>query len=37
MDHTLLIYLMDGDGKYLKFFGPDAAPDQIAEEIRKHL
>lgn len=37
MDHTLLIYLMDGEGKYLKFFGPDATPDQIAEEIRKHL
>jgi protein SCO1 len=37
MDHTLLIYLMDGDGKYITHFGPDATPDQIAEEIRKHL
>ena len=37
MDHTLLIYLMDGEGKYLKYFGPDATADQIAEEIRKHL
>ena len=37
MDHTLLIYLMDGDGKYLAHFGPDATADQIAEEIRKHL
>jgi protein SCO1/2 len=37
MDHTLLIYLMDGDGNYLAHFGPDATPDQIAEEIRKHL
>ena len=37
MDHTLLIYLMDGDGKYLTHFGPDATPEQIAEEVRKHL
>ena len=37
MDHTLLIYLMDGEGNYLTHFGPDATPDQIAEEIRKHL
>ena len=37
MDHTLLIYLMDREGKYLKHFPPDATPDQIADEIRKHL
>jgi cytochrome oxidase Cu insertion factor (SCO1/SenC/PrrC family) len=37
MDHTMLIYLMDGDGKYLTHFGPDATPDQMADEIRKHL
>jgi len=37
MDHTVLIYLMDGDGKYVTHFGPDATPDQLAEEIRKHL
>ena len=37
MDHTLLIYLMDGEGKYIAHFGPDATPDQMADEIRKHL
>jgi cytochrome oxidase Cu insertion factor (SCO1/SenC/PrrC family) len=37
MDHTLLIYLMDGEGKYVTHFGPDAKPEQIADEIRKHL
>ena len=37
MDHTLLIYLMDGEGKYLTHFGPDAKPEQIADEVRKHL
>ncbi|HET6157851.1 MAG TPA: SCO family protein [Dongiaceae bacterium] len=37
MDHTTLIYLMDGDGKYITHFGPDATPDQISDEIRKHL
>ena len=30
-------YLMDGDGKYITHFGPDATPDQMADEIRKHL
>jgi cytochrome oxidase Cu insertion factor (SCO1/SenC/PrrC family) len=37
MDHTVLIYLMDGDGKYITHFGPDATSEQMAEEIRKHL
>jgi protein SCO1 len=37
MDHTSLIYLMDGEGKYLTHFGPQATPDQIADEIRKRL
>jgi cytochrome oxidase Cu insertion factor (SCO1/SenC/PrrC family) len=37
MDHTLLIYLMSGEGKFVKHFPPDATPDQIADEIRKHL
>ena len=37
MDHTLLIYLMDGEGKYIAHFGPDAKPEQIADEIREHL
>lgn len=37
MDHTVLIYLMGADGKYITHFGPDATPEQMAEEIRKHL
>jgi protein SCO1 len=37
MDHTLLIYLMDGEGQYIAHFGPDAKPEQIADEIRQHL
>lgn len=37
MDHTLLIYLMNGEGKFVKHFTPEATPDQIADEIRKHL
>jgi len=37
MDHTLLIYLMNGEGKYVTHFGPDATPEQMADEIRKHL
>lgn len=37
MDHTSLIYLMDGEGKYLAHFGPQATPDEVAEEIRRHL
>jgi protein SCO1 len=37
MDHMLLTFLMDGEGKYVTHFGPDAKPEQIADEIRKHL
>lgn len=37
MDHTSLIYLMDEDGKYLAYFGPQATPDEVAEQIRRHL
>jgi protein SCO1 len=37
MDHMLLIYLMDGDNKFVDSFGPNETPDQIADEIRKHL
>jgi cytochrome oxidase Cu insertion factor (SCO1/SenC/PrrC family) len=37
MDHILLIYLMDGDGKYIANFGPQATPDDIAAKIREHL
>jgi protein SCO1/2 len=37
MDHTLLIYLMDGEGKYVANFAPSATPEQMADEIRKHL
>lgn len=37
MDHTLLIYLMDGEGKYVTHFGPQTTADQMADEIRKHL
>jgi cytochrome oxidase Cu insertion factor (SCO1/SenC/PrrC family) len=37
MDHTTLVYLMDENGKYITHFGPDATPDQMAEEIRKRL
>ena len=37
MDHTSLIYLMDGEGNYLTHFGPQATPDQVADEIRKRL
>ncbi len=37
MDHTLLIYLMDREGKYVTHFGPQTTPEQMAEEIRKHL
>jgi protein SCO1/2 len=37
MDHTLMIYLMNGEGKFVKHFSPEATPDQIADEIRQHL
>jgi cytochrome oxidase Cu insertion factor (SCO1/SenC/PrrC family) len=37
MDHTLMIYLMNGEGKFVRHFSPEATPDQIADEIRQHL
>lgn len=37
MDHTLLIYLMDGEGKYLANFSASATPDDIAAKIREYL
>ena len=37
MDHTLLIYLMDGEGKYLENFPPNATPDEMAAKIREYL
>ena len=37
MDHTTLIYLMDEDGNYLAHFGGQATPDEVTEEIRRHL
>ena len=37
MDHSTLIYLMDGEGKFLTYFGPQATPDEVAEAIRRHL
>jgi protein SCO1/2 len=37
MDHSNLIYLMDGEGKFLTYFGPQATPDEVAEAIRKFL
>ncbi len=37
MDHSNLIYLMDGEGKFLTYFGAQATPDEVAEAIRKYL
>ncbi len=37
MDHTVFIYLMGRDGKYLSHFPPGATAEQMAEAIGKHL
>lgn len=37
MNHSTFIYLMDRDGTYLAHFGPQATPDDIVAEVRKHL
>lgn len=37
MDHSTLIYLMDAEGKFLTYFGPQATPDEVAEAIRRYL
>lgn len=37
MDHSTLIYLMDAEGKFVTYFGPQATPDDVAEAIRRYL
>lgn len=37
MDHSSFIYLMSREGKYLKHFGPNTPPDDMAAAIRKFL
>jgi protein SCO1 len=36
MDHSVFIYLMDGNGKYLTHFTFESSPSDIAEVLRKH-
>ena len=36
MDHSVFIYLMDGDGKYLTHFTFETSPSDIAEVLKKH-
>lgn len=37
MDHSSFIYLMDKDNRYLAHFGPQVAPEEIAQRIRALL
>lgn len=36
MDHSSIIYLMNGEGNYAKHFSPEQAPNEIADGI-KHI
>jgi protein SCO1/2 len=33
MDHSAVVYLMDRDGKFLRTFNPDQAPEQAAKDL----
>ena len=37
VDHTALIYLMDGDGSYLGFFKSGTGADEMAAALKTHL
>jgi protein SCO1/2 len=37
LDHSVFIYLMDRDGRYLGFFPPGTSAERLAETIRSHL
>jgi len=37
LDHSVFIYLMDRDGKYLGFFPPGTSAERLAETIRQQL
>lgn len=37
VDHSVFVYLMDREGKYLGFFPPGTSADRMVEVIRPHL
>ena len=37
LDHSVFIYLMDRDGRYLGFFPPGTSAERLAETMRSHL
>jgi cytochrome oxidase Cu insertion factor (SCO1/SenC/PrrC family) len=37
VDHSIILYFMNGDGKFLEFYGQNAKPDQVAESMKKHI
>ena len=37
LDHSVFIYLMDRDGRYLGFFPPGTSAERLAEAMRSHL
>ena len=37
VDHSVFIYLMDRDGKYLGFFAPGTSANRLTNVIKEHL
>jgi protein SCO1/2 len=37
MDHSGFVYAMDGNGRYLTHFAPDATAEAMATTLRQHL
>jgi len=37
LDHSVFIYLIDRDGRYLGFFPPGTSAERLAETMRSHL
>jgi protein SCO1/2 len=37
MDHSSVVYLMDGEGRYVAHFGPNTAPEEMARRIREAI
>lgn len=36
-DHSSILYLMDGEGKYVAHFSPSTDVDKLAEQLERHL
>ena len=37
VDHSIMFYLMDADGKFVDYFGKSLSPEDITDKIHKYM